>query len=456
MSTIAAIATPQGIGGIGVIRISGVEAFEIADKIFEPFIGEKGNCLKKLQGYCAKYGKIICKGEAIDDAIALVFRAPHSYTGEDVVEISCHGGNYITKKVLRAILDSGAVLAGSGEFTKRAFLNGKMDLSQAEAVMDLISARSERANKIAFSMREGSSSKKINNIKDEITDIMAALSVWTDYPEDDIPQIDNEMLKIKICKIIKNLESMILNYDNFKSLKNGVKVVIVGRPNVGKSTLMNYLSGEKRSIVTNIPGTTRDSIEQTVMIGDIPINLVDTAGMRDTEDLVEKIGVEIAEKQMDEAEIILVVLDGSAPLLEYDEKILKNSNVKNRIIVINKCDENQMVTPENLSTYKSKTVEISALTGKGISKLKDEIEHLIGISDLEPSDVVISSERQLVEIKDAVNLLKTVKKELDHGLTLDAITVLLQDVLGIFMEFTGENVSETIINKVFSKFCVGK
>ena len=456
MSTVAAISTAYGVGGIGVIRISGEESLSIADKVFDPYVGEKGNCIKNLGGYRAKYGKITQKGEPIDDAVVLVFRAPNSYTGEDVVEISCHGGLYITKKVLRAVLDAGAVLAEPGEFTKRAFLNGKMDLSQSEAVMDLISAKGERANKIAFRMKEGYSSEKISEIKEKITDIMAALSVWADYPEDDIPQVDEKMLKNNISEIISMLDEMIKNYDMFKAVKEGVKVAIVGRPNVGKSTLMKCLSGSQKSIVTDIPGTTRDAIEESIMIGDIPVILVDTAGIRETDDTVEKIGVERAKNHMKDSEITFVVLDASSEISFQDKKILEDIDSKKSIIILNKCDESQKINKADLSTYKAEIVELSALKNTGMDELKKCVENLVGVSKLDPADVVISNERQLASLKNAENILEKSLEELDLGMTLDAVTVLLQDALEMFMEFTGETVSEAVINKVFSKFCVGK
>lgn len=456
MSTIAAISTAQGVGGIGVIRISGSDSVKIADRIFVPFVGEKGKCLQNLGGYRAKYGTILHEDELIDDAVVLVFRAPHSYTGEDVVEISCHGGLYITKRVLRAVLEAGATLAEPGEFTKRAFLNGKMDLSQAEAVMDLISAKSRRANQIAFGMREGKSSKKIAQIKEELLEISAGLSVWADYPEEDIPQVDENVLKDNIRKICERLHSMIDNYDTFKSIKEGVKTAIVGRPNVGKSTLMNYLSDSQKSIVTDIPGTTRDAIEETVMIGDIPVLLIDTAGIRETSDKVEKIGVEKAKKHISESEITLFMIDASSPLCEDDGELLKSLDASKTVILLNKCDLGVRIDARDLSTFKNKIVELSALKGQGIEKLKEIIENIVGLSTFDPSDAVISNERQLIALKKATEILEDIVNQLNLGITLDAVTVLMQDALSIFMEFTGENVSEAVVNKVFSKFCVGK
>lgn len=456
METIAAISTPQGVGGIGVIRISGPSALDIADKIFVSY-SLKNNSLSQMKGYTARYGKIIDSGECIDDVVILVFRAPHSYTGEDIVEISCHGGMYITRRVLRAVLDNGASLAGPGEFTKRAFLNGKMDLSQAEAVMDLISAKGERANKIAFGMREGSCGKKIGKIKEILLDILAKLSVWADYPEDgDIPQIDSNVLKKNLLEINFQISNMIKGYDTCKILKEGVKTAIIGCPNVGKSTLMNCLSGHEKSIVTDIPGTTRDVIEESVMLGDIPLLLVDTAGIRETEDIIEKIGVKKSKEYMDICDIALLVLDYSAPLSDDDRNLLKLSDKSKTVIILNKCDLKKVINTDELLTFSDKIVELSALNGSGIEKLKKIIENTIGISEIEPSDVVISSERQLYLLKKVKEIIENAISETDFGMTLDAITVLLQDAMEFLMNFTGENVSEEIVNRVFEKFCVGK
>ena len=459
MDTIAAISTPQGVGGIGVVRISGSNALSVADKIFVPYSVKKDGVksLSDMKGYTAKYGKITDSGEFIDDAVVLVFRAPHSYTGEDVVEISCHGGMYITRRVLRLVLENGALPAEPGEFTKRAFLNGKMDLSQAEAVMDLISAKGERANKIAFSMREGSSGKKIGKIKEILLDILARLSVWSDYPEDgDIPQIDSKMLKKSLFEVKSQISDMIKDYDACKILKEGVKTAIIGRPNVGKSTLMNCLSGHEKSIVTNIPGTTRDVIEESVMLGDIPLLLIDTAGIRETDDIIEKIGVKKSREYMDISDITLLVLDSSSALSDEDRNLLKSCDKSKTIIILNKCDLKKMIDTNELLTFSDKIVELSAINGSGTEKLKEIIENMIGISEIEPSDVVISSERQLNSLKKVKEIIEKSIEETNFGMTLDAITVLLQDAMEILMNFTGENASEEIVNRVFEKFCVGK
>lgn len=455
MTTIAAIATAQGAGGIGIIRISGENAITVADKVFISFSGKK-NILSTVKGYSAKYGKIIDKQEFIDDAVALVFRAPNSYTGENVVEISCHGGLYLTRRVLRAVLNSGAVLAEPGEFTKRAFLNGKMNLSQAESVMDLISAKGARASKIAFDMHEGVAYQKINLLKNKLIEIMAGLSVWADYPEDDIPQVDEITLMRNFEEIYSKTDVLIKNYDACKVLKSGVKTAIVGRPNVGKSTLMNLFAGHEKSIVTDVPGTTRDAIEETVMIGDIPLILTDTAGIRNTEDVVEKIGIQKARNYIDISDLTLLLADASSPLEDEDRELLNKCDPNKTIIILNKCDLGKKVKPEELSTDFDKIVEISATTGVGADKLKNVIEDTVGLLNFEPSENVISNERQLDVLNRVQKIIKSAISAINSKVTLDAVTVLLQDAIDVFSEFTGENVSESVINTVFSKFCVGK
>ncbi len=454
MSTIAAISTAQGVGGIGVVRISGPDSIEIADKIFMPFIGRTK--LESLKGYTAKYGTVSDGEEIIDEAVALVFRAPHSYTGEDVVELSCHGGLYLIRRLLRAVLAAGAVLAEPGEFTKRAFLNGKMNLSQAEAVMDLISAKSQQANQIAFSVKEGRISQKTDEIKTELIDIVAQLSVWADYPEEDIPQINEETLKTSLEEAESKLFKMIENYGACKAIKEGVKTVIVGEPNVGKSTLMNLLSGQQKSIVTNIPGTTRDIIEETVMLGDVPLLLMDTAGIRETRDIIEKIGVDKAKNSINDSDIVLLIMDASTPLSAQNTKLLQLVPKNKTIVIINKVDLGMKVTIKELSAVTSHIVELSAVNGTGIEKLQEKMYDIIGLSKLDPSAEMASNERQLDVLKKALDLIKQAKKELQAGITLDALTVLLQEAIQFFLEFTGERASEAVIDRVFSKFCVGK
>ena len=308
--TIAAISTANGQGGIGVIRISGENALDVAERVF---VSVNDKRITEMKGYTAAYGRIVDDGEVLDEAVALVFRAPHSYTGENVVELSCHGGLYVTKRVLRAVLKNGAVPAEAGEFTKRAFLNGKMGLTEAEAVMDIISARGAQSARAALSCMEGRLRMRIDRVRDTLVNTAAHLSAWADYPEEDIPEVDGDHLSSSLNECRNELNSLLNSYDAGKIMREGVDTVIAGRPNVGKSTIMNLLSGCERSIVTSIPGTTRDVIEETVILGEIPLRLSDTAGIRNTNDPVERIGVEKARDRILKAGLVLAVCDSSKP-----------------------------------------------------------------------------------------------------------------------------------------------
>lgn len=452
MSTIAAISTAKGVGGIGVIRISGDDAIKIASKVFVPF--NSSTKVVDMKGYTAKYGKIVKNGEVIDEAVLLVFRAPYSYTGENVAEISCHGGLFVTREVLRAVLDEGALLAGPGEFTKRAFLNGKVDLSQAESVMDIISARSRRANRIAQNQRDGVLSKKINSLKEKLLEISASLSVWADFPEEDIPEVDSENLASDLKEVQNGISTLIKNYD--KVLTDGVKTVIIGRPNVGKSTLMNLISGCEKSIVTDIAGTTRDMVEETVMVGDIPLLLVDTAGIRETDDIVEKIGVGRAKKSINDSDLNILILDASQPLTAEDLEIMKLCDASKTIVVLNKIDLGIKISPSDLSNFSGKIVEMSALNYEGEEEFRAMLQKVVAVSEVEPSEALISNERQFTAMKRALEMVSNAAEDLKSGITLDAVTVLIQNAASELMSLTGENVNIETVNKIFSKFCVGK
>ena len=407
-----------------------------------------------MKGYTAKYGKVTKNGEVIDEAVLLIFRAPYSYTGEDVAEISCHGGLFVTREVLRAVLDEGAVLAGPGEFTKRAFLNGKVDLSQAESVMDIISARGKRANRIAQSQRDGVLSKKINAIKEKLLEISASLSVWADFPEEDIPEVDSEKLAGDLKEAKSEISKLIKNYD--KVLTDGVKTVIVGRPNVGKSTLMNLISGVEKSIVTDIAGTTRDMVEETVMVGDIPLLLVDTAGIRETDDVVEKIGVGRAKKSINDSDLNILILDASQPLTAEDLEIMKLCDASKTIVVLNKIDLGMKINPGDLSSFSGRIVEMSALNYEGEEEFRAMLQKVVAVSEVEPSEALISNERQFTAMKRAFEMLDSAAEDLKSGITLDAVTVLIQNAVSELMSLTGENVNIETVNKIFSRFCVGK
>lgn len=452
-TTVAAISTAQGAGGIGVIRISGKEAIQIADKVFVSVSGKKLNTLK---GYTASFGHIVENNEKVDEAVALVFKSPFSYTGEDVVEISCHGGIYITKKVLRTLLNAGAKPAPAGEFTKRAFLNGKMDLTEAEAVMDIIGAKSEMAAKAALHCKEGAVSKKINTIKDMLVHSAAHLSAWADYPEEDIPQVDEDTLKASIKDAISQMNLLIKNYDIGKIIKEGIDTIIVGKPNVGKSTLMNLLSGYEKSIVTDIPGTTRDIVEETVVLGDITLRLSDTAGLRDTENIVEKIGVDKARQRINDCSLVLAMFDASVSFDDEDIKLINQVKNINCIAIVNKTDKDIKIDEELLKSKIKNVVYISAKEEKGVEELTSLVAKVTNTANFDPAADIIATERQR---NCAINALEGIKEALDAlemGMTLDAVTVSLEHAIGEILELTGERASEVVVDNVFHNFCVGK
>lgn len=451
--TVAAISTAQGEGGIGVIRISGDDALEIADKIFKNVNGRK---VTDMKGYTAAFGKICNNGEEIDEAVALVFRAPNSYTGEDVVELSCHGGIFITKQVLRAALSAGAVPAQAGEFTKRAFLNGKIDLTEAEAVIDIISAKSTSAARAALFAKDGVLRKKINSVKDDLLSLAAHLSAWADYPEEDIAEVTDDMIFDTCNKAITALEKLLSSYDSGQAVKQGIDTVIAGKPNVGKSTLMNLLSGCEKSIVTDIPGTTRDIVEDTVVVGDVILRLSDTAGLRETDDTVEKIGVDRARKRLEECGLLLAVFDNSRELDSEDIELLKSAKNVPAVAIINKTDLKQKLDINYISNIISNIVYVSAKSGEGHEELVKAVEKIAGTENLNPSEGILSNERQRLTVSNALSSIKEAKDALSLGMTFDAVTVSLEDAISQLLELTGEKASDEIIDRVFHNFCVGK
>ena len=451
--TIAAISTANGIGGLGVIRISGENAIETAEKIFVSVSGKK---LSELKGYTAAYGKIYDGDELIDEAVVLVFRAPHSYTGEDVAEISCHGGLYVTKRVLRAVLKNGAVPAEAGEFTKRAFLNGKLGLTEAEAVMDIISAKGSQSAKAALSCMEGKLRQRIDSVRDTLINTAAHLSAWADYPEEDIPEVDTENLTSSLSVCRDELSALLKTYDTGRIMREGVETVIAGRPNVGKSTIMNLLSGCERSIVTNVPGTTRDVIEETVMLGEIPLRLSDTAGIRSTDDPVEKIGVERAKDRIHKAGLVLAVFDSSRPLSDDDRELIELLSDAPSLAIINKTDLEKQLDTDYIQSKIKHVIFISALSGEGTDELEKQVAEIIGTAQLDASQGILATERQHRSAQSAMESLDEAIAALSMGITLDAVTVIIEDAINYLLELTGERVTEAVVDKVFSHFCVGK
>lgn len=451
--TIAAISTANGPGGIGVIRISGSESLEIADKVFKS-VSNKKVC--EMKGYTASYGSVYDGNEKIDEAVLTVFREPHSYTGENVVEISCHGGMYVTKQVLRAVISNGASPAKAGEFTQRAFLNGKMDLSEAEAVMDIISAKGKTEARTALACREGKISKEIFKINSLLVNSAAHLSAWADYPEEDIPQVEDENLKKDLIAAREMIAGLLKNYDAGMILKKGIDTIIVGKPNVGKSTLMNQLTGYEKSIVTNIPGTTRDIIEETVVLGDVTLNLSDTAGLRDTDNVVEKIGVEKARKKIEISGLVLAVFDATEALNEEDINLLKTIKGVPSVAIINKTDCESVIDINFIKTQVDNVVYISARNGDGVNELVKCIEKITGTADFDPSVATLATERQRDCAVRAINALDEAISSIELGFTLDATTVSIEDAIQSILEITGERANEVVVDSVFKHFCVGK
>ena len=451
--TIAAISTPESAGALGVVRLSGDRAIEIANKIFMPVSGAD---LTASPGYRAHYGRVTGGGKQIDEAVCLVFRAPHSYTGENVAEITCHGGLYITKAVLRAALEAGAVPAQAGEFTKRAFLNGKIDLAESESVMKLISAQGEQAARAALNTLDGRLSKKIHAIADSISCVLASLAAWVDFPYDEIEDTSPADMKKVFTSAIAELNETVERYDAGRVFTEGVDTAIAGRPNVGKSTLMNLLAGSERSIVTEVAGTTRDIVEESVRLGSMILRLADTAGIHETGDIVESIGVDRAKKRMQRASLILAVFDSSEPLTEDDIAVLKECEGRLSIGVVNKTDLERKLDISEKEKYVSETVEISASTGEGEKELENAVSRLLSAENFDPESPCLSGERQRICCVKAVEYLSEAVSAIDSGMTLDAVTVCAQCAVDCLLELTGEKAADAVIDSVFSRFCVGK
>lgn len=453
MSTIAAVSTPNAVGGLAVIRISGERAIEIAEAVFRPAGGRK---VSDMKGYTCAYGDAYDGDEHIDDCILTVFRAPHSYTGEDTAEISCHGGLYVSKKILRAILAHGAENAEAGEFTKRAFLNGKLDLTQAEAVMDIISARGEKELKMAESLREGAAYRTARKCSDKLMKILGDLAAWADYPEEDIPEVEPDALMKELREVRSDLSTLVENYDSGRLIREGISTAIIGRPNVGKSTLFNCLSGCERSIVTDIAGTTRDIVEESVRLGDITLRLSDTAGIHDTDDVIEGIGVDMAEKMIDKAELVLAVFDGSCPLTEDDLYLVNKINKSKTIAVINKSDVEQKLDINELTKHFIHIVYISAKENSGVIDLKNKVEEIFSINEQTFENVSAANERQKKCIDSALRSIDEAISALEIGEMLDAVNVIIDEAEQSILSLTGEKITDAVVDEVFSRFCVGK
>ena len=453
--TVCAVSTPLAEGGISVIRISGDKALSIAERIFRPLSCES---VSDMAGYTCAYGKIVEpeSGRAVDEGVLTVFRAPRSYTGEDVCEISCHGGVFVTKKVLRLCLECGARLADRGEFTKRAFLNGKLSLTQAEAVMDIISAEGDYALSSANLTRSGRLFAQITAIRDSLVGELASLAAWVDYPDDDIPAVTEDSLKKALSDADKELSKILRDYDSGMILKSGIDTAIVGKPNVGKSTLMNLLLGYDRSIVTDIAGTTRDVIEETATLGEYTLRLSDTAGIRTASDQVEAIGVELAKKRIGRAMLILAVFDSSDTLSDEDIELIEllKGSGKRVIVILNKTDLGSRIESE-FEGFES-LISVSAKTEDCRELIREEVAKLFPVGQFDPDSTVFANERQKDCVRRAYEHIRTAEEALAAGETFDAVTVLISAAADELLELTGEKATEAVVDEVFSRFCVGK
>lgn len=453
MQTIAAIATGQAAGGIGVVRISGENAIEVADKMFKSISGKK---LETFSGYRATLGTVYLENKPVDEVIATVFRAPKSYTGENVVEFSCHGGLYVTKQVLRAAFSNGARSAEPGEFTKQAFLNGKMDLTEAEAVMSLISAQGEQAKTAALQVLDGKLYGKISTVSQNLKNLSASLAAWVDYPDEEIEDVTDDSMGKVISESISALSTLISQFDSGRPVLNGVDTAIVGKPNVGKSTLMNLLTGHEKSIVTEIAGTTRDIVEETAVVDGIVLRLADTAGIHETEDTVEKIGVERARKKIEHATLILAVFDASTALSDEDKSLSMLCKEKHAIAIVNKTDLESKIDLEFLKNTFERVILISAKEQIGIDDLSKAISEVLGTVNFDASSETLLNERQFHCCEEALKSLQEAEDALQMGMTRDAIGVCLDDAIEALDDLTGKRARETVVDAIFAQFCVGK
>lgn len=454
METIAAISTSAGVGGIGIIRISGDKSFDIISRIFK-------SKSKEIVANTINYGKIINNetGEIIDEVLVSFFKAPKSYTTEDMCEINSHGGTIVMRNILELCIKNGARMAEPGEFTKRAFLNGRIDLSQAESVIDIINAKTNKERATSIKNLEGGLSRDINNIRKKLMDVMIEIEVNIDYPEYDIEQVSNNRTKEELEKIKNELEKLVKSFENGKLIREGIKIAIVGRPNAGKSSLLNAFLREERAIVTEIEGTTRDTIEEYISLEGIPIKLIDTAGIRNTSETVERIGIEKSKKMLEEADFVIGIFDKSKELNEEDYEILELIKDKKGIIVLNKSDLKEKINIEDkrFISNNKKIIEVSILKNDGLEKINEAILDEFKINEINiENDTIITNVRHKQLICDSIEQLNKAVETIEMNMPIDIIAVYIKGIMECLGEITGENVSEDIIANIFKKFCLGK
>lgn len=455
-TTIAAIATSPGEGGIGIIRISGLQATEVADRIFK---SKKIGSFKDAIPYMMYFGKVVRGEKKIDEGLAVYMKAPHSYTGEDVMEIQIHGSTEALRETLELALENGALPASRGEFTKRAFLNGRLDLTQAEAVMDIIEAKGSAALSQAESHLSGALSRFVKEGRDVLSDLITKLEVTIDYPDEDLEDLTNEEIREGLEKIDTSLTALLKRSEEGRIIKDGLRTAIVGRPNAGKSSLLNALLQEDRAIVTDIPGTTRDTIEESIKIGGVPLVLMDTAGLRETDNRVEKIGIQRARESMEKADLILAVIDGSIPLTDEDISLLKELDGRKAMVILNKYDLAAEVDEKKIHEIlpSISVVPISARYGSGLDELDDALRSLtIRQDQVAGRELFLTNLRHVDLVKKALEAVHRAKDSLENSMPADCITVDLVEAWNHMGEITGESIDNELINKIFERFCVGK
>ena len=453
-TTIAAIATAPGAGGIAVVRLSGPESYAVAARVFHP--ANPNRNVEEAKGYTALFGSFVEGDDAFDEGVALFFREPHSYTGEDVVELSCHGGSAVARRLVEACIAAGAAPAAPGEYTRRAFLNGKMSLTQAEAVMDMISADGKQGAALANASLSGALAKKIGAEKEALTGLQAHLAAWVDFPEEDVHELDDAHLHTVLGQVQQELDGLIKNYDAGAVLREGVDCAIVGRPNAGKSTLLNLLAGFDRAIVTPVAGTTRDVVEQAVQLGDIRLNLFDTAGLRQTDDAIEAEGIRRSWKKLDEAGLILAVFDGSEPLTREDLALARRCAGRPAIALVNKEDKPTRFDAEIIAGDFAMVIPVCCQEEGSRKVIAAAVARLLGTNQIDPHAASLSGQRQLAAATRARDAVAGALDAVEGGFGLDAVSVCVDDALDALCELTGENASEAVINEVFERFCVGK
>ena len=447
--TICAISTALGVGAISIIRVSGDDAIDIVNKIFD-------KDLTKKESHTINYGHIVYKGEIIDEVMVSIMKSPKTFTKEDIVEINSHGGVAVTNKVLEILLLEGARLAEPGEFTKRAFLNGRIDLVEAESIMDLIESKTETSRKLAISGMEGKVSKLVKNIIDNLVKVNANIEVNIDYPEyEDIEIVTKEKIEEMSRYINKELTKLLNESENGKLIKDGINTLILGRPNVGKSSILNKLIEEDKAIVTSVAGTTRDIVEGQIKVNGILLNIIDTAGVRETEDIVEKIGVEKSLSLVNDADLIILVFNNNEKLTDEDKKLLEYTKEKKRIIVINKIDLENNLDISNLKN--ERIVKISALKDSGIENLKNEINDMFNLEEINLGDFTyLSNSRQISLVKKAVEISKNLEDALNNDVPIDLLEIDIKEICEILGEIIGESYDDKLIDTLFSNFCLGK